>query len=245
MAKDEPGTAVADGDAGGDTGEQETWLTGVEGLKDGVAKTLEKFGSLGDALNAHVDLEILRGNSIALPKEGATDGEKVDQMAKIYAKLGRPMTSDGYEMEAPAELPDGLKWSDEAAAEFKTLAHGLGLNQSQLDALVKFDTARQIRGMEVARAAHEEAETNAKAEEKTASDKALAELRTEWGDDFDNKVELAEKAYEQLGKNLAQRTKLFYQIYLDKLAEDTLIQGAGAASKDEGGFDFKYKTVDK
>lgn len=214
------------------------WVNDYE-FSDDSKNILSKFETPGKAFEAHVNLEKLRGRSISLPKDDAPPEEKTKRLGEIYGKLGRPDTPDGYKLEKPTELPDGLQWSDETAGEFKKIAHSLGLNQTQMDTLVKFDTARQIKSVEMARGAKQEAEGNRAAEEKAKTDKALGELKKEWGEDFDKKIECAEKAYAVFGKNLEERARFFYQVYLDRLAEDTLIP-SGRQTAEAADF-FAYK----
>ena len=85
--------------------------------------------------------------------------------------------------------------------------------------------------MEAGKIARDEAAANATAESKAANDKSLTELKAEWGDGFDDKVAKAALAYEQFGKDPSARTKVFYQMWLDKLSEDVLVQSQGRAAE--------------
>jgi len=221
---------------------EDHWLNdvdfeGVEGADD-AKKILSRYKTPVEQMMGHVEAEKLRGRSIALPKDDAADEEKAEQMGKIYSKLGRPDSADDYKLEKPEGLPDGLGWSDEQAAEFKTIAHSVGLNQAQLEALVKFDVARTIKGMEAAKKAIDEAKANKEAEERAETDKVMTELKTEWGDDFDEKFKHAQEAYDVYGKMTTERVRFFYQVYLDKLAEGTLVKGAGQTQKGKDAMDY-------
>ena len=226
----------------GDTGETKIhWSDKYEGLSDDTKTLLTKYDTEQAAFEGHVSLDKLRGNSIALPKEDATDEEKVEQMGKIFDKLGRPETPEGYELAIPAELPESLKPTDEAVAEFYKWSHGQGLSQAQMQAIAELQAQKIIGSMEASKAAQEAANANVESERAAKREKDLAELKVEWGEDFDKKMDLAEEAYEVYGKNRVERAKLFYEIYLKKLAEDALIPGRTAVTESENFFDYGKK----
>ena len=238
----EPDTSILDAEIdaanGGPAPGTDHW-TGEFELEEPTKKLLSRFKTAEDAFKGYADLEAYKGRSISLPKEDATPEEKQKRLDEIYGKLGRPAKAEDYKVETPPEFPENMKWSPESIKEFKDVAYSVGLNQNQTDKIIKYYGQLQLQGLEMAQKAISESEDNRKAEEKAKTDKALTELKKEWGADFDKKMEGAEKAYAIYGKNLEERARLFYQIYLDKLREDTLIQGAAATSQGPADF-FAY-----
>lgn len=71
--------------------------------------------------------EKLLGSTIRIPKEDAPPEER----EAFLNKLGRPEKADGYQLEAPKDMPEGLPYDGELAASFKAKAHELGLTQAQ------------------------------------------------------------------------------------------------------------------
>ncbi len=206
---------------------------------DASQKIFSKYGTQEEAFSAHVSLAQHLGNSITLPKDDATDAEKTTQIDKIYTKLGVPDNEAGYKFEMPKEIPTGMEPSAEAMTEFKKLGISLKLTDTQMAGLAKFDMDKTIRNMEAGQAAQAKAKENEDAEKKAANDKALGELKEDWGEEFDNKVAKAALAYEKYGpKDPAARTRDYYQVYLDKMSEDVLVTSQGQASKSGKPRDF-------
>ena len=84
---------------------------------------------LGDVLKSYGESQKFLGSSIRLPQDGDTEG-----MSKVYAKLGRPETPEGYQVGVP-KIPD-FEWDNERITNLKTVAHDAGLSSTQLQKLV-------------------------------------------------------------------------------------------------------------
>jgi hypothetical protein len=91
----------------------------------------------------------------------------------FYTKLGRPDKADAYKLDVPNELVDPV-----VTAQFKEVAHQLGLTQAQADALAKFDVARTQASIEAINAAGKKAEVT---------------LKEVWGNEFDTKLKSAQE----------------------------------------------------
>jgi len=243
MPDEDTGTELVD-DQTGEAEDNETttpephWSDDYEDLGEDTKKLLAKYKTPKDAFEAHSNVDKMIGESIRLPKKDATDEEKAAQMSRVYNKLGRPETPEGYKLELPEGLPDALKPSEESTKEFFAWAHKQGLTQGQAQAIANLQAEKLINGLEEATAAQETATANAKAEKAAKQEKALGALKAEWGDDYEHKMQCAEKAYDVYGKDLEERARFFYQVYLEKLAEDTLIGGRAAASEGKSFFDY-------
>ncbi len=111
-------------------------------MDDDVRKYASKFTSEAEAVKGGYNLEKLQGTMIAIPKEDDTDEVKAEKLGKIRTQMGCPEKAEGYVLEKPAEMPEGMAWSDEAASAYKTFAHSQGLSQEQFDAGVKWDLER-------------------------------------------------------------------------------------------------------
>ncbi len=134
----------------------------------------------------------------------------------------------------PDNIPKGMEPSDEAMASFKAMGVALHLTDAQMAGLAKFDMEKTVRNMEAGKVARDAAKANADAETKASNDKSLAELKAdpEWsGDRFEEQTAKAALAYEKYGKTPADRTRLFYQVWLDKMAEDILVASQGRAAE--------------
>ena len=106
------------------------------------------------------------------------------------AKLGRPKDAEGYKLERPEKLPEGMTLDEGKEKEFKALAHYLGLLPWQAAGLYQWDNQRQIEGY-----------NSYTASEKEKADKALTELQKEFKtkDAFDAHVKLAKQLLTTFG----------------------------------------------
>ncbi len=114
---------------------------------------------------------------------------KTDNLPKLYEAgiLSKPPdTAADYGVVKPDVLPDGLAWSDEMASEFGTLLHKHGASKALADGLLDlygkalFGTQKTL-------------ETN--------YDTALAALKTEHAEHFEERKELAKRLTKQIFKS--------------------------------------------
>lgn len=129
-------------------------------------------------IQAYKNLEKFHGvpadQLIKLPKsfdeEGALD--------PVYDRLGRPASPDKYEI----KLPEGVQADDTRMNLVKQVAHKIGLNPKQLQALAEADAkymGEATKAYEAERAQKMEAEVNA--------------LQKEWGTHFEERAELGRR----------------------------------------------------
>ena len=163
--------------------------------------SLKDFKDIDGLAKSYISGQSLIGSSIRVPGEDASNEarsdfyeslSKVPGVAKLpesgnqkeidefYNKLGRPEEATGYEL-------DGLETAagPELTTEFKTLAHSLGLNQTQAKALVDFEMSRAPTQEQMELQAQE------------AKDLAATALKKEWGADFDNRLSGANHVWKQ------------------------------------------------
>lgn len=157
------------------------WYSGIQ--DESLRGYLEMKGFKGpDALaDSYRNLEKLRGvpenELLRLPKEG--DAEAWGQ---FYDRLGRPKSPDDYGLPVP-EGDDGA--FAKTAAQWM---HEAGLTPAQAKLLGEKNNewlAQQVQSFNEQKAVE--------------SDRQLSELKTEWGQAFDQNVEIARRAANQFG----------------------------------------------
>ena len=111
--------------------------------------SLANFSDIGQMAKSFIEMKSFQGNSIHIPGEDAGDEQRAEFVSKLvdkapnvmlkpdfnnneqskefYRTLGMPEKSDGYEFTPP----EGAKINDAKVAEFRELAHELGLSKSQ------------------------------------------------------------------------------------------------------------------
>ena len=91
--------------------------------------TLQNFKDIESLAKTVVHQQKVLGSRIPIPK---TDEEKTE----LYSKLGRPETSEQYQI----NIPDTHKtyFQDENVTQFKNVAHQIGLNNDQVNALIDY-----------------------------------------------------------------------------------------------------------
>jgi hypothetical protein len=111
----------------------ENWTEGLpEDLRG--EQSLAAFQDLPSLAKSFVNTKKLVGaNTVKLPGEAATD----DERRQFYTALGCPEKPEDYEI-ARAELPEGQKWDEEAEGRFRQVAHGIGLNKSQVAKVMEY-----------------------------------------------------------------------------------------------------------
>lgn len=97
-----------------------------------------------------------------------TQGNKAEQDA-LFSALGRPMTAEGYKIEAPKDLPV----SEDISKAFKGLAYNIGLSQNQVKAISDFQFSLEGELMKQNQA-------------QVAATKEI--LSQEWGKEYDNRI---------------------------------------------------------
>jgi len=104
-----------------------------------------------------------------------------EDLDRIYGKLGRPESSEGYGIKA-----DGKIISEEAANNFADIAHSLRLNPQQAEGIMDYYRSSVEQAMASETGVMEEARENTE-----------ASLRQEWGRAYEQKVEAAAKTAQE------------------------------------------------
>lgn len=220
-----------------DTGAQPVSWVEKYGLDEDSTKVVSRFKSEKDLAVGYANMVKATGNSLALPKDDATDEEKSAAYAKIFSKLGRPESPDGYEFAKPEDLPQGLNWSDDLAKEVSKVFHSANFTKTQAQTAVNFYL--ELRKKEAAQVS--ESQTR-------MAQETTEQLKAEVGaDKWDAYLGQARNAYEKFGgeelialfdqnglKNHPAVVRAFQNIYKAVLSEDHTIDGS-PATKEAGG----------
>lgn len=157
------------------------------------AATLAKYPNFLELMRGHANASKLIGQKSTL-KAPAPDA-KPEEIAKfneqIRGVLGIPATPEEYKIAKPENLPQGLTWNDAEVGEFAKLAHSLNIPPAAAQKLVEFDMQR----MQKLNASGE-----AKLDEFVKAQEA--ELRKDWGADFEVNLGKAAKAAQLAGFDL-------------------------------------------
>lgn len=187
--------------------------------------TLDKYSSVESLAKGYINASSMLGqDKLVMPKSDEDWGD-------FYNKIGRPEAPEGYEFDAVA-LPEGTPVDEGVLEEFKQIAHTTGLTAKQANELQKWymeQTGNQFEGM------------IRNAEDEMAN--AQTELRTEWGNAYDQKLNQAMRAIREFGGdelaaeldatglgNNVQIVKAFAKAG-EKIMGDTTIEGNPEAGR--------------
>jgi hypothetical protein len=134
--------------------------------------SLKDIKDITSLAKGYVNSQKLIGSKLSIPGEG-------DEAAwnTLYDKLGRPVTPDKYEVKRP-EIPEGLAYNEDLEKQFLPVAHKIGLNGKQANALIAWQT-------EMVKQEAEQYKQGMKTAEEA--------LKKEWGNDYANKVSIAQR----------------------------------------------------
>ncbi len=209
------------------------------GLDTGTRSWVESKGykTAADTAKAAFAAEQLISKSVQLPGEDA----KPEDWAKVYDRLGRPKSADGYEFKLPDGLPAELPYDADFAKAFKAEAHKAGLTPKQATAAHDFyvqSAAKNFTDQQQKLAA-----------DVTAADEALVK---KWGakdsEGFKASADYAFRAVKGLGWEKALQAKGLLgpndlvtnadiALAMEKIGrvmfkEDSLEQGSGGVASD-------------
>jgi len=176
----------------------------------------EKFSSVSDLAKGYSEATAMIGGAIRFPSKEAGEEDiskfnedmigkgfyrapnmdDTDSVRGIQKLLGLPSEAQGYNFDEV----EGFEGDAESEGAFKSVAHELGLTTSQANGI------------------HNWLGTNLSADQKSAGEKAsasMAELKGEWGQAFDHKIENAKNAATQLEERVPGISE-----YFDNMAEN-------------------------
>jgi len=157
-----------------------SWKTGLEAdLKNSplVQKFEDTPQGLNEAIKSHASLEQLLGHEkVPIPK-GPEDVEGWNRFSKA---MGIPDKAEGYGL-PDAQLPDSMKGMTIDKNQFAEIAHAHKLTPSQVKGLWETYVKLNIDNYNKAMETHQN----------TLND-TVNRLKSEWGDTYDNNVELGQ-----------------------------------------------------
>ena len=170
---------------------QDTTVLGSEGVGDNLDwkstlpddlkndPTLSNFKDIESLAKTVVHQQKQMGNRIPIPKD--EEGFK-----ELYGKLGRPDEPTAYETKVPDDMAD--YFGEPQLNEFKNVAHKIGLNQSQVDALINYQTGAIQNQLE-----------NEPAMLATQKEETETALKQDWGLDYSKNMKAAQRALQVYG----------------------------------------------
>ncbi len=173
-AADTPEPQPVDAQPQAETGISENWRDGLpDDLK--MNASLLKFNDVGSLAKSYVNAQRMIGaDKIALPNEHSTD----DEWGEVYTKLGRPDTSQGYELSYDSGNED-----TNMIGAYSEAVHNLGLSQKQAQGMLDWYSTVEAEGQKVAGEASEH-----------ATEEGMQALKSEWGRAFEQKAASAQRA---------------------------------------------------
>jgi len=185
-------------------------------------KSLSNFNNMEDLLKSYKHAQSLVGaDKIAIPNKYSTD----EDWKEVYKKLGTPETGEGYKY----KLPEDHKIEDDTLKSFSNEAAKLGLLPKQANGVMNYYNEIIKQGL-----------SDQAAQQKTAQDEAVVELRKEFGASYQKEIQSAKNlVHATLGKEFIDNSllqdgsrlgdnptviKAFAKL-ANKLSEDDIVKG--------------------
>lgn len=115
-----------------------------------------------------------------------------EDLDNIYSRLGRPETPDAYNIAA-----DGNVITEERASEYADIAHKLRLTPEQAQGVLEYYRSAVSNDMEAAGVKNQQ-----------SIEAATNQLRQEWGEAFDTRIEAAQRVVDQFEAGNIMELKL-------------------------------------
>lgn len=171
------GAAGSTGDAGA---QAPAWNAGFDEDTNAFVEN-KGWGGVDDVLSSYRNLEKFAGGAKNLVELPGVDAD-ADAMNAFYGALGRPDTPDDYGF----EMPDG--GDSELFGWFRGAAHKHGLTESQAASFLN-DYQEMVGGRQEAFNQQTQAD----------GEKAISDLKKEWGQAYDSQVDAGKRAVAELG----------------------------------------------
>ena len=191
--------------------------------------SLDGINSVGDLAKSYISAQSMIGkNKVAIPGENATDADK----SEFYTAIGRPSTSIDYGLIKAEDWPEDLPFHDDVKEAFQDKAYNLGLSKDQASGIFDWYTSLESDNF------------NSLTEQATNElNESIETLKTRFGNAFDERVDLANRAINQYGNddltawmeetglgNHPKMVELFSNIG-NAMKEDGLLEGIGGGDK--------------
>lgn len=157
----------------------EDWRAGIEDKK--LREFADRFTSPADAAKVAFEFRQKLSNAVSIPGKNASE----DDIKAFRQKLGVPDSVDGYNYSLPEDVSDDLKADISGLVE---KLHAAGALPSTVEAAVNARVEAVQAGVEAERQRVE-----------AALAKADAELKKEWGKDYETNTKYAQRGAKQFG----------------------------------------------
>lgn len=141
-------------------------------------KPLESVKDISSLIKGYVHAQKQIGKAITVPSAEA----KPEDWDSFYTKIGRPESPDKYEVKRPSDSK--LPYDEGMEKKFLATAHKAGLNKRQAQGVLDWWNQEQESQYQQRQQTQENAE---------------AELKKEWGQNYDSKVALAQRGLKRYG----------------------------------------------
>ena len=136
--------------------------------------SIEKFTEIDALAKSYINATRMIGqDKIVIPTKNSTQ----EAWDEAYEKLGRPESPDKYNLKVESDV---VNMDENAIKSFAEQSHKLGLNNKQAEGILDFYKNNM-----------EGSAQQSKIDTETAQAQSEQELRSEWGRDFDAKVQQA------------------------------------------------------
>lgn len=202
------------------------------------SKALENVKDFDDLVTQFASSQTLIGKKpegLVVPGEDASD----EGRRAFFTQLGCPESADGYEMGRPEGIPEDM-YDTNMEQKFRGLFHERGVDKGTAEYLYgKYNEMQAANIAEIDRL------------DQKQLDDTTAELKKNWGGDYQGNFEVAKRAYERLGlEELAKVTgmgddprfiKLAFELSKQISEGDHIPSGGGGGGKPaDGEVTFKY-----
>jgi DNA-binding XRE family transcriptional regulator len=165
----------------------EGWMENLPEELQPYQGTLGKFKDLPTFAKSYGELEKMMGGQ-AGKVSPITPESTPEDIAKYRKAMGVPEDVTGYDINAPEVLPEGMQWNQEQTDAYLGVMHEHNAPPAMVKALMDMKMAEETQRLEQGEAAHA-----AYVSEQTA------ELKKEWGGDYDKNIALAKRGAATLG----------------------------------------------
>ena len=141
--------------------------------------TLSNFKDVESLAKTVVHQQKQMGNRIPIPKDEEGFNE-------LYTKLGRPSEASAYVTNIPEDMQE--HYSEDNLNQFKEVAHKIGLNQKQVDALIEYQHGAIQSSIE-----------NEPAMLAVQKEDTEQRLKQDWGLDYNKNIRAAQRALQVYG----------------------------------------------
>lgn len=144
--------------------------------------SMDKFKDSASLGRSYIELENKLGkDKVTIPGENATK----EDWAAYYKAGGRPDSVDGYSFEG-IQIPEF--YSGDEITAFKAKAHELGISSTQAKQLLEWNVKMNTTSMD-----------NLKNQQNNMIEASTAQLKEDWGAEYDSNKALASRAFKTFG----------------------------------------------